>query len=186
MVRFLVWSVMQTMRHLAHSTAAIGSARRRGFTMIELMLVLVIMSIVAVLGMDAIADFEASQRADRAARESLAFFRFARNLAMTTGKKAKVTVSTTSRTVSIYWQSNGTTYDATPYATGMTGSGTAVLNLTTARELVGTAVALNPTTTTSFEYSALGTCAQTGTVKFNFGGRSKTLSIVNVGDPQLQ
>jgi prepilin-type N-terminal cleavage/methylation domain-containing protein len=160
--------------------------RRRGFTIVELMLVLLIMSILAVLGMDAVADFEAAQRSDRAARESLAFFRFARNLAMTTGKKAKVAVDTANRTVSIYWQSNGTSYDGTPYATSMTGTGTAVLSLATARELAGTSVALNPTTTTDFEYSALGTCAQTGTVNFNYGGRTKSLAVVNVGDPQLQ
>ena len=160
--------------------------RRRGFTVIELMLALLIMSILAVLGMDAIADFEAAQRADRAARESLAFFRFARNLAMTTGKKAKVAVDTTNRTVAVYWQSNGTSYDATPYTMSMTSSGTALLNMGTARELAGTTLALNPSGTTYFEYSALGTCAQTGTVNFSFAGKAKSLAVVNVGDPQLQ
>src|SRR4051812_48054706 len=84
--------------------------RARGFTMLELMLVVLIMSILSVAGMDAISSFEANQRADRAARESLTAFRFARGLAMTTGKKAKVVVDTAARTISIYWQSNGTTY----------------------------------------------------------------------------
>jgi prepilin peptidase dependent protein A len=174
------------MRRRITPSAVPDPARRRGFTIVELMLVLLIMSILAVLGMDAIADFESAQRADRAARESLAFFRFARNLAMTTGKKAKVAINTTNRTVSIYWQSNGTTYDATPYPVSMTSTGTAVLNLANARELVGTLVALNPATTTDFEYSALGTCAQAGAVNFSFGGRTKTISVVNVGDPRLQ
>jgi type II secretory pathway pseudopilin PulG len=150
------------------------------------MLVVLIMSILAVIGMDGIAEFESAQRADRAARESLSFFRFARNLAMTTGKNAKVAVDTTNRTLSVYWQSNGTSYDATPYANNMTATGTSVLNLNNARELVGTAVALNPSGTTYFEYSALGSCAQTGTVTFSYGGKSKALSVVNVGDPQIQ
>ena len=172
-------------RHL-HPSASPTRPRRGAFTIMELMLVLLIMSIVAVLGMDAIADFEATQRADRAARESLSFFRFARNLAMTTGKKAKVSVSTANRTLSVYWQSNGTAYDATPYANSMTGSGTSVLNLNNARELVGTGLALNPTSATDFEYSALGTCAQTGTLSFSFGGKTKSLAVANVGDPQLQ
>jgi prepilin-type N-terminal cleavage/methylation domain-containing protein len=174
------------MGRFLRTSTAIHTARGRGFTIVELMLVLVIMSILAVLGMDAIADFESAQRSDRAARESLAFFRFARNLAMTTGKKAKVAVDPANRTVSVYWQSNGTSYDATPYATGMTATGTAVLNMSAARELVGTALALNPAGTTYFEYSALGTCAQTGTVSFSFGGRTKALAVVNVGDPQIQ
>jgi Tfp pilus assembly protein FimT len=145
-----------------------------------------ILSILAMLGMDGIAEFEAAQRPDRAARESLAYFRLARTLAMTTGKKAKVSVSTSNKTVSVFWQSNGTTYDATAYASGMTGSGTAVLNLSSNQELTGTTVSLNPTTTTDFEYSPLGTCLETGTVTFTYGGKSKSLSIASVGDPQLQ
>jgi prepilin-type N-terminal cleavage/methylation domain-containing protein len=168
------------------STSAVRRCARPGFTMIEMMLVLLVMSIIAVLGTDAIAEFEAAQRPERAARESLAFFRSARNIAMTTGKKAKVVINTTNRTLSIYWQSNGSTYDATPYATSMTGSGTAVLNLNNNRELVGTGVSVSPTTVTYFEYSALGTCAQSGQVSFNYAGRSKILNVTNVGDPQIQ
>src|SRR4051812_40645386 len=74
---------------LSSSTPATTAGRRRaparGFTMLELMLVILIMSILSVAGMDAISTFEANQRADRAARESLTAFRFARGLAMTTG-----------------------------------------------------------------------------------------------------
>ncbi len=159
---------------------------RRGFTLVELMMVLLIMSIVALMGMDAIAEFEAAQRADRAARESLAFFRMARNLALTTGKKAKVAVDTTNRTVSVFWQSNGTSYDATAYSSSMTATGAMVLNLNNARELAGTTITLNPGGTTYFEYSALGTCAQTGSVSYTYGGKTKTLAVANVGDPQVQ
>jgi len=152
----------------------------------ELMVVILILAILSVMGMDAIADFETAQRADRAARESLAYFRLARTVAMTTGKKAKVSISTVNKTVSVFWQSNGSSYDATAYPTGMTASGVCVLNLTNSRELTGTTISLNPTTTTDFEYSALGTCLQTGTVSFNYGGKTKSISVVAVGDPTLQ
>jgi Tfp pilus assembly protein FimT len=152
----------------------------------ELMTVVLILAILAVLGIDAIAEFEAAQRPDRAARESLAYFRLARTLAMTTGKKAKVSVTTSSGTISVFWQSNGTAYDATAYASGMTASGTAVLNVNNNRELAGTAITLTPSTTADFEYSALGTCLETGTVAFTYGGKSKSILVVNVGDPQLQ
>src|SRR5205085_5411577 len=91
-----------------------GMPMARGFTMMEVMLVLVIMSIVAVLGMDAIAEFEAAQRADRAARESLAFFRLARNLAMTTGKNAKVVVDPSTNKISVFWKGDGTGGSAYP------------------------------------------------------------------------
>jgi len=174
------------MRGLFISSTSHWHPRRGGFTLVEIMLVVLIMAIIAVMGIDAIAEFDAAQRADRAARESLAFFRFARTLAMTTGKKAKVAVDTTNRTLSVYWQSNGTSYDATPYAVNMTATGTSVLNLNNARDLVGTTIALNPPATTYFEYSALGTCAQTGTVNFSYAGKTKGLAIANVGDPQIQ
>jgi prepilin-type N-terminal cleavage/methylation domain-containing protein len=159
---------------------------RRGFTIMELMLVILIISIVSLLSIDTVADFEANQRADRAARESLAFFRYARSLAMTTGKKAEVVVSPAAGTLSVFWQSNGTSWDATPVATGATASGQWVLNLNNQRELVGTAVSLNPSGTTSFVYGALGTCVQTGTLTFTFAGRTKSLVVANVGDPKIQ
>ena len=159
------------------------------FTMFELVVVVLIMSILSVAGMDAISSFEANQaRADRAARqESLTAFRCARaGLAMSTGKKAKVAIDTANGTVSVFWQSNGTTYDVTAYATSMTASGTWAINMNTSRELVGTTITLTPAATTYFEYSALGTCAQTGTVSFVYASKTKSLVITNVGDPQLQ
>src|SRR4051794_13535147 len=96
---------------------------RRGFTVVEVMIVLLIMSIIAVLAIDAISGFEANQRADRAARESLAAFRYARTLAMTTGKTTKVSVNTTTGNIAVYWMSNGTSFDTTPAATGLTATG---------------------------------------------------------------
>lgn len=162
-----------------------GGNEPRGFTMIEILLVLLIMSIIAVLGMDGIAEFEAAQRADRAARESLAFFRLARNLAMTTGKNAKVVVNPTSNNVSVFWQSNGTTYDAAAYANSMTSTGTCVLDISNSRDLAGTIITA-PAVSTNYEFSALGNCAATGTVTFQYGGHSKSLVIAFVGDPSLQ
>jgi prepilin-type N-terminal cleavage/methylation domain-containing protein len=166
---------------------------RRGFTMMEVMLVLVIMSIVAVLGMDAIAEFEAAQRADRAARESLAFFRLARNLAMTTGKSAKVVVDPTNNKISVFWKGDGalgTAYpspevDTSAYRNGMVAGGTSVLDINNSRDLVGTSIT-SPTSSTYYEYSALGNCASSGTVTFSYGGRSKSLVVAKVGDPTLQ
>jgi hypothetical protein len=145
--------------------------------------------------MDAVSTFEANQRADRAAREALAAFRFARSLAMTTGKKAKVMLDTTTTvsSFSVFWQSNGAAYDTTAYSTGMVAGGTYVLKMGTnanaARELANTTFAVSNTTggyTNYFEFSALGNCAQTGTITFTYAGKTKRLVIANVGDPQIQ
>jgi type II secretory pathway pseudopilin PulG len=156
----------------------------------EVMLVLLIMSIAAVLSLDAISGFEAAQRPERAARESLTFFRLARNLAMTTGKRTRVSIDTANRTVTVAWNQsgdwNGTTGTFVTAANSMTSSGTCVLNLNSSRELTGTTISLNPSTATEFDYTALGNCARTGTVTFTYGGRSKSLTIAKVGDPTLQ
>src|SRR6476660_9074196 len=98
-------------------------AGRRGFTAMEMLVVLIIMSIVTVLGIDSVATFEANQRSERAARGCLAFFRYARNLALTTGKSAKVQVDTTNHTLAVYWMSNGSSWDATPVSANFVSGG---------------------------------------------------------------
>lgn len=175
----------------SQTPSALGSGVRRrqfsrGFTLVEMTMVLLIMSIIAMLGVDAVANFEAAQRADRACRESLAYFRFARSLALTTGKKAEVSVNSASGTIAVYYQSNGTSYDTTAYSTGIIAGGSWTLNINNARELAGTAIAITPATTTAFEYGPLGTCNETGTVTFSYAGVSKSLVVAAVGDPQVQ
>ena len=161
-------------------------AARRGFTLLEMMIVVTLMAITAVISIDTIATFEANQRADRACREALGFFRFARSLAMTTGKTAEVRLDFTAHTFAVYWQSNGTSYDATPYAQSMVAGGLMIINLGTERELAGATMSVTPAGTTDFAYGPLGSCATSGTLTFTIGSRSKSLIIPKVGDPQIQ
>ena len=162
-----------------------GKKSRRGFSALELLIVLIIMSIVAVLGIDSISHFEATQRADRTSRELLSFFRYARHLAMTTGNQAKVQLDTTNQTFAVYLQSNGTTWDATPYTQAMASGGTMLMNLKTERELAGTTMAVTPAANTSFVYQSLGSFTSTGTITCTYGSYSKTLTVASVGDPQI-
>jgi prepilin-type N-terminal cleavage/methylation domain-containing protein len=165
-----------------------GPRVRRGFTVVEIMIVVLIMSIIGVLSVGAVADFEANQRADRAAREALAVFRFARSLAMTTGKNAKVRVvsSATAATLTVYHKDYATAdgYDYNqPFASGLTASGTMTLNLGASKELVGTSI--SPAGTTDFEFNILGSCTSTGTITFGYAGKSKAIAISKVGDPTI-
>ena len=65
--------------------------------------------------------------------------------------------------------------------------------MTASSELAGTTRAVTGTTPASgvnqyanyFQYSALGNCAQTGTITFTYGSHTKTMTVANVGDPQL-
>ena len=175
------------MRSRPASATTVRPARLalRGFTAMELMIVLLIMSITMVLGTDSIASFEANQRAERAARETLAYFRYARTLAMTTGKNAKVQIDTTQHTVAVYWMSNGSTWDATPASASMAVGGTMSMDLDTRQELVGTTFTVTPAGTTSFIYNALGSNATSATLTFTFGSKSKVLTVPSVGDPQV-
>jgi prepilin-type N-terminal cleavage/methylation domain-containing protein len=157
---------------------------RRGFTLMEIMAVLLIMSICAVVGLDSIATFEANERAERGAREALAYFRYARHLAVTTGKSAKVEINTTAKTVAVYWMSNGTTWDATPVTHSMASGGQLQLNFATSPEIKGTTISVSPATT-SFIFSSLGACETRATITFTFGNKAKTLVIPMVGDPQV-
>lgn len=159
---------------------------RRGFTLLEVLITLVIIAITAVISVDTIATFEANQRADRGAREAVGFFRFARHLAMTTGKTAEVRINTTTRTLGVYWMSNGTSYDATPYAQSMAAGGQMVINLATQNELAGTTLSVVPGNATDFAYGPLGSCSTTATITFTIGSHYRTLVVPKVGDPTIQ
>ncbi|HVX85345.1 MAG TPA: prepilin-type N-terminal cleavage/methylation domain-containing protein [Phycisphaerae bacterium] len=163
--------------------AAIRS--RRAFSAMELMIVITILSIVSVIGIDTIASFEANQRADRACREALAFFRFARHLAMTTGKTAEVRITPASSTFAVYWMSNGSSYDATPYPQSMVAGGQMIINMSTERELLGTTLSATGGAT-DFAFGPLGSCSTAATITFSYGHSSKTLVVPQVGDPQIQ
>ena len=152
--------------------------------MLEVMIVLLIMALVVSLGVQTIASFEANQRADRAARETLVAFRYARNLAMTTGKNACVLFDPPTNSFSVYWQSNGSSWDATPVQQPL-APGNYTIDYDTEKELVGTSFSLNPSGTNRFTYSGLGTCDNASVVTFTFGSKSKTMSIVRVGDPTI-
>lgn len=164
---------------------AVRAGRRGGaFTLLEILIVLLIMGIVASFGIQAISAFESSNRAERAAREGLAAFRYARHLAMTTGKSAKVSFDTVNSAFSVYWMSNGSSWDATPVNQPL-GGGTYTVHLKTDAGVFGTGISLNPAGTTAFTYNVLGSCDNATTVTFTYGTKSKTLVVPKAGDPQL-
>jgi prepilin-type N-terminal cleavage/methylation domain-containing protein len=159
---------------------------RGGFTVMEILITVTILAITAVISIDTIATFEANQRADRAAREALTFFRFARHLAMTTGKTAEVRLDTSAHTFAVYWMSNGTSYDATAYPQNMIAGGKMVIDLDTERELAGATMSVSPAGTTDFAYGPLGSCSVSGTITFTIGSKTRSLVVPKVGDPLLQ
>ncbi len=159
--------------------------RSRGFTAMELMVVLIIMAIVATIGCDTASEFEAAARPDRAAKECGLAFQYARQLAMTSGKNTKVTFDTTANAFSVYWMSNGTSWDATPVANPMAQGGVYTITMNSASEINGNTISLSPAGTTAFTYNSLGNLDNATTVTFQYGGKSKTLNVYRTGDPQV-
>lgn len=155
----------------------------RAFTMIEVMIVLIIMAICATLAMGAISNYEASQRPERAARECQALLRYARNLALTTGKTACLRINTTNNTMAVYWQSNGTSYDANPVSSSAGVGGQLLIDLDTQREIAGVRMTLSGGgTSQDFAYNALGSGATSGTITFSYGTRARSIVIPRIGE----
>ena len=149
----------------------------------EMIAVLLIMAIGATISIDSIAAFDSHQRAERAARNCAAFTRYARNLAMTTGKLAKLSVTPATGTFAVYWQSNGTSYDTSPVSQNLINTGLMTITMGARRDLVGTTMSVSPSGTTDFVYTQLGSCSVAGTLTFSCAGVSNTVTIPTVGDP---
>ena len=156
---------------------------KRGFTLIEVMIVLVVLAITATLGLDALGNTEARLRADRAAREAVAALRYARMMSMTTGGTYGVEFDTANKRFQVF-QTTGSNVVTQP----LTG-GTYVINLSRT-ELAGTTMTCTITgdTTNPYDltYGTLGATANNGTVVFSYAGYLRTVTIPKVGDPTIQ
>ena len=110
------------------------------------------MAIVSTLGMDSIAEFDAASRPKNAAIECILAFRYARQLALTTGTNTKVTFNTASNSFSVYRMSNGSTWDASPVTQPATHGGIYTITMNSSTELNGVIISLNPSGTTALTF----------------------------------
>ncbi|HUO10466.1 MAG TPA: GspH/FimT family pseudopilin [Phycisphaerae bacterium] len=157
---------------------------RRGLTLVELLMVLLILAIAATIGMDALANTEAGLRADRAAREAVTAIKYARTLSVTTGGTYGVEFNTATAQFQVF-QTTGSNVVPQP----MNAGGTYVVKLSQA-ELAGTTITVSLTglSTNPYDltYAPLGTASSSGTVVFSCAGVTKTVTIPAVGDPTIQ
>lgn len=165
------------------------SGKRCGFTTVEMLVCLIILALVSKVVVDVISRTEANARADRAARETMAAIRFARNLAMTTGNSSGVEFNTTTNKVQVYTMISGTQTWVTAAFVGSGKSGRYEIDLANDREVKGVTMTVTIATDTTNPYSVLftplGATKNTGTVRFNYSGTSKTLTIPALADPTL-
>jgi len=156
---------------------------RRGFTLVEMMLVILILAIAATMGLDVIGNTEASLRADRAAREALVAIRAARSLAITTGGTFGVEFDVGNNRFQVF-----NTTGSNVVNQSLISGGLYVINLSRA-ELNGTtmrpAIANDLTDPYDVKFSGLGNTSNPGTVIFSYAGYKRTLTIPAVGEPTI-
>jgi Tfp pilus assembly protein FimT len=160
----------------AHNSAC------RGFTVIEVLAILIILSVTAKLAVDSVGDADAGLRAERAARETAGAIRYARCKAMTDGVNYKVRFNVASKTISVVDTSN------TVVAAPVPGS-SMLINLTGNSDVSGVTMSCSLSGDTSDPYDVIywpaGGTSNSGTVTFTYGGKSRTLTIPGVGDPTI-
>lgn len=158
---------------------------RRGFTAMEIIVVLVILGVSAKIAIDSMSSTDAGMRAERAAKECVTAIRYARSLAFTSGNTCGIRFNTSTKTFYV-WQSNT---PGTAMSTNLSGAGTYTVDLTNNRELTGVTMTCTLTGDTSnpydLQYSTLGATANTGTIVFTYSGKTKTVTIPAVGDPTM-
>jgi prepilin-type N-terminal cleavage/methylation domain-containing protein len=157
----------------------------RGFSLLEILVVITILAIVGTLAADYAATSSNYMKADRAARECVTSIRAARTLAISTGNTCGVRFDTTAKTFQVF--SNNT--PGTAVSNSMAPGGTYVMNLTTNPEVAGVTMSVSLANDVSspydLQYTALGATSNSGTVSFTYGGRTRTVTIPAVGDPTI-
>jgi prepilin-type N-terminal cleavage/methylation domain-containing protein len=158
-------------------------ARRRGFTTIEILAVLMIMAITATIALDLISETEANAKAERAAREACTALLYARSMAISYGGGYGVEFDTANKRFQVFL-TTGSNVVTQP----LSGSGTYVISLTRP-ELSG--IAMTPTiagdTTNPYDvtFAPLGSTTNSGTVAFTYAGKTKTVTIPKLGAPTI-
>ncbi len=152
------------------------------FTLVEIMITVLIMSITATIAMEAVANTDAGLRAERAAREAVTAVRFARTRAMSDGTSYIVRFNVGAKTISVVDPNNSYAVLAAPIAGSVMQ-----INLSGQSDVAN--VAMSPSITGDstdpydVTYTSLGGTANGGTVTFSYGASIKVLQIPNVGDP---
>ena len=161
--------------------------RMHGFTLVEIMLVLLIIAIMTTICLDALSGTEATFRADRAAREAVTAIRYARMLSVSTGSTYGVEFDQTAKTFQVY-QPPATSGPNTVVPQAMSSGGTYIVKLSQP-ELSGVAmsVTLAGQASNPFDLAyANGNTNNIGTVVITYASVRKTVTIPAVGDPTIQ
>ena len=164
---------------------ATSGEKRKGFTVVEMIMTMLILGITSMIALDFIANADAGLRAERAARDTVALMRFARTRAMCDGVTYKVRFDVANKTISAIDPNNSNAVLAGPMAgsvmqVNLSGRSD-VSNVTMTPALAG-----DSTDPYDVAFSSLGNTSNTGTVTFTYGPLSKVLLIYNVGDPIIQ
>jgi len=176
------------------STSSHSSRRRRGYSLIEVLMTSLIIQIIAGMVAVSVSHVAETERTSYAGQEAVSALRYARQLAQTTGTPCGVIFDNTTQQIKVF---RGTT--STIVSDSAIPGGQYIVNLTTQANTNGVKIssislagaAGTKTVTygnigaTSGAPKGLGSTNNNGFIKLSIGGATKTVSIPSAGDPTL-
>jgi prepilin-type N-terminal cleavage/methylation domain-containing protein len=170
-----------------------GRFPRAGYTLLEMLMALLIIQMISGFVLYSVSAANNGSRLDLLSKRATGALRYARMLAMSSGKTVNVDFNLTSQTINVYLGAA-----TTPVSNALFPGGKCSMNLKSDQGLSGTAISavsnapaapVAGATAYRVTYGVLGTrtnspsFAQPATVTFTCGSGSATLTIPNAGDP---
>ncbi len=146
---------------------AVGCKGQRGFSLMELMIVIIVIGILAAIGVPAFSSWKQQQAVNNATASLLAHLKQARNLAVAENRSVKITFSSTAYT-----------FDA-----DTTGSCGPCKDNVISYSQFSDSLSISPMTTRTF--SSRGT-ANPGTMTLSASGNSEAITVNIIGRARLQ
>lgn len=182
------------MPHRSNNPRRPGQGRRRGYSLIEVLMTSLIIQIIAAMVAVSVSTVTETERTSYAGQEAITAIRYARQLAQTTGTPCGVIFDNTNQQIKVF---RGTT--ATIASNAAMPGGQYIINMANQANTHGVTIATvslaggtgNTVVTygnvgaTSGLAKGLGSTVNTGFIKFGLGGATKTVTIPSAGDPTL-
>jgi Tfp pilus assembly protein FimT len=171
------------------------SAGRRGYSLIEMLLTILLIQIIGGLVAVQVSSATATERTNYASQETISALRYARQLALSTGQPAGVSFDNTNQTITVFKRVNNQNVTVTNAA--LMG-GQYVINLKTRANVSGTTVSninlagggkivtYGLIGGTSAMPRGLGSTANNGTITLKSGASTITILVPDAGEPSVQ
>jgi Tfp pilus assembly protein FimT len=174
----------EVMIHAPPSTRR--SARRRGYSLIEVLCTVLIIQIISGMVVVNVSSVQDNEKLSRAAEQIVVALRYARILAMSTGQPAGVEFDTATNQIRVFQGATATTVSNSQIL-----GGTYLINLNTQADICNVKVSsalLSNDNTNPYQviFGKLGGTLNNGYVTLSYGSCTRTVNIPLVGEATIQ